>query len=223
MDTGSRPNRARGVVVCFGAVLLVAAAVIRGAVAPEEAFQYNILSVIDTAPGEFPTVTYSVTDPTHGQAPYDILSHPAFVAPNGVSRLAVLIGWDTRDYTNAGSGAGNGAALPISIDALARAVPNGDGTFSVTSPTAVPASARGTGVAALEGHPAADLNGDGLFESPVQERSIFRFFPITDATIVPRRVVVDGPRATRSTQRERQDLRGPYSPWSSLATSSSRS
>lgn len=173
------------------ALLLITAAAVRAAIAPEDAFQYNIVSVSNTAPGEHPTVTYSVTDPTRGHVPYDILTHPAFVAPNGVSRLAVLLGWDTRDYTNTGSGVGGGAALPISINALAGAIPNGDGTFSVTSPTPLPASASGTGVAAIEGHPAADLNGDGLFESPVQERSVFKFFPITDSTIAPRRTIVE--------------------------------
>jgi OmcA/MtrC family decaheme c-type cytochrome len=178
-------------------LLLITAAAVRAAIAPEDAFQYNIINVSNTAPGERPTVTYSVTDPTRGNATYDILTHPAFVAPNGVSRLAVLLGWDTRDYTNTGSGVVTGAALPISIDALARSVPNGDGTFSVTSLTPLPASASGTGVAAIEGHPAADLDGDGLFESPVQERSVFRFFPITDTAIVPRRTIVEISKCTQ--------------------------
>lgn len=46
-------------------------------------------------------------------------------------------------------------------------------------------------MAALEGHPAADLDGNGVFETPVQERSVFKFFPITGTSIVPRRKVVD--------------------------------
>ena len=179
------------------ALIVVAAAALRAATPPEAAFQYNIISVTDTAPGQYPTVTYSVTDPTQGNAPYDILSHPAFIAPNGVSRLAVLLGWDTRDYTNTGSGVRSGAALPISIDALARAIPNGDGTFSVTSTTALPLSAMGTGVAAIEGHPAADLDGDGLYESPVPERSVFKYFPITGTSIVERRKVVEISKCTQ--------------------------
>jgi OmcA/MtrC family decaheme c-type cytochrome len=189
MHSGHRAGRV--VVSTAGtALVLITVVGVRAAIAPEDAFQYNIIGITNTAPGERPTVTYSVTDPTRGNVPYDILTHPAFLPPS--ARLAVVLGWDTRDYTNAGSGVTGGAALPISINALGTAVmPNGDGTFSVTSPTPLPAFASGTGVAAIEGHPAADLDGNGVFETLVQERSVYEFFPITGTTLVPRRKVVE--------------------------------
>ena len=44
------------------------------------AFEYNIISIAGTNPGETPSVTFSVTDPTNADAPYDILTDPAFTA-----------------------------------------------------------------------------------------------------------------------------------------------
>ena len=42
----------------------------------------------------------------------------------------------------------------------------------------------------IEGHPALDVNGDGVLDRlPV--KSVYRHFRILDATIVPRRAVVD--------------------------------
>jgi OmcA/MtrC family decaheme c-type cytochrome len=105
-------------------------------------FEYNITDVTNTAPGEFPVVTFSVTDPTNGDAPYDILNDPEFTAPDGASRLAILIGWVTTDYNNTGSG--RTPAQPISIDALTDAVDNLDGTFTVTSAVPIPADIIGS-------------------------------------------------------------------------------
>ncbi|MEW6719851.1 MAG: OmcA/MtrC family decaheme c-type cytochrome [Thermodesulfobacteriota bacterium] len=155
-------------------------------------FQFNVLSVTGTAPGQRPVVTFSVTNPNDNTA-YDILTHPAFTVPGGASRLAVLIGWMTgevglgtpaADYTNKGSG--NNVGQPVSINPLAAGVAtnNGNGTFAVTSPVAIPADAIGTGIAALEGHPAL-TDGTRL---PV--RNAFLYFGITDVDPVPRRQVV---------------------------------
>lgn len=153
------------------------------------AFQFNLISVTDTAPGAVPVVTFSVTDPTQNDAAYDILNDPEFTAGGGASRLAVLLGWPTSDYTNTGSG--SDPALPISINALTSAVANGDGTFSVTSPVPLPLTVTGTGVAAIEGHPAADPDGDGTYDVRVPVRNVFQNFAITDPTVVARRDVVD--------------------------------
>ena len=35
-------------------------------------FKYGVVSAVNTAPGQIPTVTIRVTDPTNGDAPYDI-------------------------------------------------------------------------------------------------------------------------------------------------------
>jgi OmcA/MtrC family decaheme c-type cytochrome len=158
------------------------------------AFQFNVVSVANTAPGQTPSVTFSVTDPTNANAPYNILTDPAFTqTASGASRLAILIGWKTGsvglgdpviDWTNKGSG--NNVGQPVSINPLAAGVAtnNGNGTFTVTSPVPIPLDAEGTGIAALEGHPA---RADGL---RLAVTSAFLYFGITDAVPEPRRAVV---------------------------------
>src|SRR5690606_10699113 len=80
-------------------------------------YAFNVLSVTNTAPGEFPVVTFSVTDPTNADAPYNIQTDAPFtVCAGGASRLAVILAWNTADYTNAGSGAS--PAQPVSINPL---------------------------------------------------------------------------------------------------------
>ena len=124
-----------------------------------DAFSFNVLSVANTAVGEFPEVTFSVTDPTNNDDPYDIGADPEFTACDGTSRLAVDLGWDTTDYTNRDTG--SSPSLPISMNPLTAcggtSTDNMDGTFTVTSPVAVPATVSGTLAAALEGHPWVDL------------------------------------------------------------------
>lgn len=173
-----------------GLVVLLAGVPVRGASAAQ--FQFNILAVEHTAPGESPKVTFSVTDPSTGD-PYNIKTDPAFTAGGGASRLFVQIGWDTRDYTNTGSGQSGGAALPIAINALASStIDNTDGTFTVESPRPLPGwgHVKGTGVVAVEGHPAG-LDADGHWTVRVPVKSVFKPFPITDSVPVPRRKVVD--------------------------------
>ncbi len=168
-----------------------------GTAAGQNAYQYNILSVQNTSPGQFPVVTFSVTNPSQSNTPYNLKLDPAFTqTATGASRLFIQIGWDTSDYTNKDSGTnalpgGRGAALPIPINALAPAVvDNGNGTYTATSPLPIPTGAQGTGVAALEGHPAGlDANGQYTVRIPV--KSAYRYFVITGAATVPRRQVVD--------------------------------
>ncbi|MBI4774805.1 MAG: OmcA/MtrC family decaheme c-type cytochrome [Deltaproteobacteria bacterium] len=161
-------------------------------VIPEQAaaarFEYNILDVQNTGPGQFPVITFSVTDPTNGDAPYDILVDPEFNAPGGASRLAILIGWNSEDYTNTGST--STPAQPISINPITSAVDNGDGTFTVTSGVAIPAAVTGSGVVAIEGHPAVESE-PGVFDVRVPVKGVVNFFAVTDATPQARREVVD--------------------------------
>ena len=63
-----------------------------------ERFRWNIVSVSNTGPNQAPVVVFSVTDPTNGNAAWD-LTDPAFTTGSGVSRLAILVGWDSRDHT----------------------------------------------------------------------------------------------------------------------------
>ena len=155
-------------------------------------FQFNVLSVTNTAPGELPVVRFSVTDPTAGNTPYDIHTAAPFTrCAGGASRLFVDIGWSTSDYTNVGSGFNPGQ--PVQVNVLnacgGSSVNNGDGTFTVTSPVAVPASQTGSLVAALEGHPALDADGNGTIDR-IAVRNAVRYAPIT-GSLVPRREVVE--------------------------------
>lgn len=168
---------------------------LRGDVLPEYKFQYNILAVANTAPGERPQVTFSVTDATTGMA-YDLFAPapgPFASTANGASRLFVQIGWPAREYANTGSGSNLAAvgptpASPVAINALSKTLvtANPDGTYTVTSPKPIPASVAGSGAVAIEGHPALDVNGDGVLDRlPV--KSAIRYFAITDSSPIARR------------------------------------
>lgn len=155
-------------------------------------FAFTIVNATNTAPGQKPSVTFKVTDPTNGNAPYDIQSDAPFTqCAGGASRLSIDIAWSTRDYSNLGSGSNPGQ--PIQLNPLTAcggsSVANGDGTFTVTSTVAIPANATGSLGIGMEGHPAVDANGDGVVDRiAVTNVQIYR--PITDATAVPRRSVV---------------------------------
>ncbi|MCP5090953.1 MAG: OmcA/MtrC family decaheme c-type cytochrome [Gammaproteobacteria bacterium] len=153
-----------------------------------EQFKYNILSVSNTGIGEFPVVEYSVTDPTNGDAPYDLLNDPEWTVC-GPARLAVGIAWDTADYHNNDSGSAPG--LGISMNAIncfgGAPVAVGGGVFSVTSPVAVPASAGGSLAVTIDGHPAVDINGT---PESIAVTNVVDYAPITDTTVTKRRNTV---------------------------------
>ena len=155
-----------------------------------EAFAYNILSVTNTAPGGFPVVDFSVTDPTNGDAPYDIHNDSEFTTCTfGVSRLAISVAWSSTDYTNTGSGAS--PAQPISMNPLNACGGNSttldNQVFTVTSTTAIPANAVGTAAVTIDGHPAVDI--DGTIER-IAVTSAVAYSIITDTSPVPRRNAV---------------------------------
>jgi len=154
------------------------------------AFQYNILSVTGTGVGEFPVVQFSVTDPTNGDAAYNIQTAPEFTTCTfGASRLAISVGWDSTDYTNTGSG--NSPAQPVSMNPLTAcggaSDDNGDGTFTVTSPVAVPADVTGTLAVTIDGHPAVDINGT---VERIAVTNAVAYAGVTDAEPQPRRNAV---------------------------------
>ncbi|WP_144394656.1 OmcA/MtrC family decaheme c-type cytochrome [Pleionea sediminis] len=152
-----------------------------------EKYQYNILSITQTAPGEFPIIQFSITDPTNGDNPYS-LTEPAWTASAGASRLAILLSWNTEDYAN--NDAGRAPATAVSMNGL-NATNNLDGTFSITSSVAIPADMTGSGAAAIEGHPAGDLDGDGTYSDRIPVKGAVSYFAITDDSPTPRREVVD--------------------------------
>lgn len=161
-----------------------------------EKFAYEVLNVANTAPGQLPTVTIRVVDPTNGNAPYDI---KAAGGPfqNSSASLAVDVAFSTQpDFTNTGSGSATATsgtpAQPIRIDFKASAVadPAFPGGFKATATVPIPASATGSGEALIEGRPAVDVNGDGSPDR-IAVTSVGKAFAITDTSPVPYRQVVD--------------------------------
>ncbi len=155
-----------------------------------EGFQYNIVDVGNTGVGETPVVRFSVTDPTNGDAPYDIQNDVVFTTcAGGASRLAIGIAWNTRDYANTDTGVAPGQ--PLSMNPLTAcggtSVAEGGGIFSVTSPIPVPASVSGSLAVTMDGHPAVDVNG--VIERVAVTNAV-AYAAVTDAAPVARRNAV---------------------------------
>jgi OmcA/MtrC family decaheme c-type cytochrome len=158
-----------------------------------KAFQYNIIDITDTAPGETPNVVFSVSDPTNGGALYDIENDEPFVQGSD-STMNIDIAWTTLALNNLGSNSGSASgtpALPIRINVLGGgAMNNGDNTFTAVAGSAIPAGTIGSGLVSIEGHPAADVDSDGSYERlPVI--GVTASYAITDATPQDRAKIVD--------------------------------
>jgi OmcA/MtrC family decaheme c-type cytochrome len=145
-------------------------------------------------PGQTPVITFKVSNPLTGED-YDVTSDPVFTDSGG--SLNVKISWDTRDYTNTGNEENN--ASSVSASAVSEAVSNGDGSFNITMPLAIPdgsdapgISASGSGVASIEGHPVVDFDDDGALDR-VPVGDVHKFFSIdeADGDPEPRRKLVD--------------------------------
>jgi OmcA/MtrC family decaheme c-type cytochrome len=171
--------------------------VVTAHVIPEQAFQtklsYNIIKASNTAPGQKPVIQFSVTDPTNTNKAWNLVTDEPFAHCTGdaVANLNLAVAWSTTDYTNVGSGVTSEAAQPFSLPVTCAAPPpiaNGDGSYTITSPTAIPANVKGSAGVLFEGHPAHDFNdGNGPQEIPVP--SAVSYAPITDAVAMPRREV----------------------------------
>jgi len=158
----------------------------------------EILAVDNSMPGENAVVTFKVTNPLADDQPYDIMNDPIFTADG--ARLAVGVAWDTSDYTNTGNEGDN--ASQVQADALADASDNGDGSYSITMPVAIPDGSRspgvaasGSGVATVEGHPIIELDANNDGENEPESVSVgdaTSFFSIDEANGEPeeRREVV---------------------------------
>ncbi len=173
--------------------------VITAHVIPEMVFQkqiaYNIIKATNTLPGQKPVVQFSVTNPTNGNKPWNLVSDEPFAyctnSNFGEANLSLAIAWSTTDYTNVGSGVTSEAAEPISAPVTCAATPptaNGDGTYTITFPTAIPANVKGSAGILFQGHPAHDFgDGNGAQEIPVP--NTVSYSPITDSVAAPRREV----------------------------------
>ncbi|NDY95710.1 OmcA/MtrC family decaheme c-type cytochrome [Wenzhouxiangella limi] len=173
-------------------------------------FQYNVLEVTNTSEGDSPVVTFSVTDPTNDDAPYDMTTHPAF-SGSGEASVNISFVWPNADFTNVANDDGTDvtgrpvaqarriAVAPGSGFELPTGVfDNGDGTYTLDSsmlnpPIVIPSTtpALGSGSILMEGHPAGDFSGQvGVFEDSVPVTSALVPFAINDEEPAARRVVV---------------------------------
>ena len=168
-------------------------------------FKFEVVS-IDAAsvkPGAFPKVTFKVTNPLDAGKAYDLYTSPNFAnvggtqCTNGAARLAISVGWSTADYNNDGSGASS-AGQPISLNPLAgctgsppaNVVANADGSYTITSAVAVPATVTGSVIATIDGHPAGNVVAASTYADRIPVKNAFKIAPATGTT-VNRRVVVD--------------------------------
>ena len=157
-------------------------------------FQYNIEAVDFDRTTRVTRVFFSVTNPWANDLPWDIKSDTPFtqLAPSAVSRLALDFGWNTREYTNTGSGSRSGPAYPISVDVLKNSTELFPDSGLYVASATLPPQAVGSGVVAIEGHPAWPVNLGGVqVNAPVPVKSAYRYFPITDSVAVARRESVD--------------------------------
>jgi OmcA/MtrC family decaheme c-type cytochrome len=180
-------------------------------------FKYNILEICGVAvdsnpvctPGSTVTVKFSVEDPTGGthgygagNSLYNIKSDPEFTS--SAAALNMDFAWATSDYNNTDNGA-TGSALParaaqVNLRTSADVTDDGAGIFTLGAGAGIVIpdgtglngySASGSGTVGMEGHPAADFNGDGTYSDRASPDSEVAFFGITDTEPVARRAVVD--------------------------------
>ncbi|NNF49896.1 MAG: OmcA/MtrC family decaheme c-type cytochrome, partial [Woeseiaceae bacterium] len=168
-----------------------------------KAFEYQVVSVTNTAVGDNPTVQIRVLDPTHP----DYATDPASTAydindVNGPfqearSSLRVDIAWNNDDFGNldpnddlARSTDSGAPFQPIVIDFKTGATNIGGNVFEKTADVAqvIPSDVSGSGTAFLEGRPRVDL-GDGFVSLSVAGAGLS--FAIDDDSPVDRRTVVD--------------------------------
>jgi OmcA/MtrC family decaheme c-type cytochrome len=180
-------------------------------------FKFNILKIcgVDVGsnpvcvPGSNPTVTFSVEDPTgaggheYGDF-YNIRSTSTDQEfASSASALTLDVAWDTRDYNNTDGNNPPSQRDSVNLRTGTGVSDLGGGVFMVdgaltTPPLVIPNgaglngyTASGSGAAGIEGHPAADFDGDGTYSDRTSAKSEVTYFGITDTTPVPRRVVVD--------------------------------
>ena len=133
------------------------------------------------------SIDYSVT---RDGAKMDLANDPEWTAGGGASRLQVSVAWNTDEYTNEDNGSTSTPAAPTGTSGLAGSEV-GAGIFQVK--VEVPGAATGSVTATLDGHPAADLDGDGTYSDRIPVRNAFLDLDIDPrgTGTTARRVVVD--------------------------------
>ncbi len=168
-------------------------------------------------PGEFLKVTIKLTNPTDGSAyglldaPFANYFYPPASASATTARIRARIGYSTLNYTNPGANTGSSATQAQMIDFLpatkqadgtytfAPPAQNSDGTYTLISARPIPATYAsivngGSGGVSMEGRAIMNIadpdEAPNLQPIPITAAEPV-FFPITDATAVARRDVVD--------------------------------
>jgi OmcA/MtrC family decaheme c-type cytochrome len=136
---------------------------------------FDIVGVTDTAPGRTPTVLFTIRDRS-GRA----------IAPSAMTRLALVLGGPTQEYT-----------WWVSEDARGATGPDAAGNYRYTFRTPLPADARGTYVVGIEGYrnitldPGPAAPGDPANVVRDAGDNVVRYVAVTDAQPIPRRQIVD--------------------------------
>jgi OmcA/MtrC family decaheme c-type cytochrome len=150
-----------------------------------EQFAYEIIGVTNALAGQQPQITFAVNNPATGTR-YDINTDLPF--NQGAASLSLDIAWNTSDYSNEGGGSAGldtGApAQPVVLNLAflkANATRNPDGSYTVTAPNPLPASATGGVGVALEGRPSVTVPSTGLPANiPVEGATAFFGAPRRD-------------------------------------------
>jgi len=165
------------------------------------AFEYEVVSITNTGPGQTPTASIRVLDPTDpayatnpaGTA-YDI-NDPAGPFQGGGASLRLDIAWTTADYGNIDPNDDLGRSptsgqpfAPISVDFKSGATNDGNNVFTKTASDAIPTGITGSGVALIEGRPEVIIDGT---PTRLAVTSSGIDFAITDASPRARRDIVD--------------------------------
>lgn len=154
-------------------------------------FNAKILEVKNSMPGQNPVVTFEITDPEGNR--YDLMSDPVFTG----ARLSMQTAWSSSDYENTGNE--EDMASSVSADIMSGAVANGDGSYDITMPVAIPngskppgIAATGSGAAVIEGRLSIALE-EGQDPETVPLINAHEFFSIneTDGSPNERRTSVD--------------------------------
>jgi OmcA/MtrC family decaheme c-type cytochrome len=151
-----------------------------------EQFAYEIIEIRDAVAGEQPVITFAVNNPETGGR-YNITTDAPF--NQGAASLTLNIAWNTSDYSNEGSGSAAATGAPAQPFALglaflkANATRNPDGSYTITAPTPLPASATGGVAVAMEGRPSVALPSTGALTN-IPVRGVTKFFG------APRREIV---------------------------------
>jgi OmcA/MtrC family decaheme c-type cytochrome len=132
-------------------------------------FVFNITNVTNTAPGQHPTVTFTVQNN----------------AGNGINiandSVSLVMGGPTTDYASYVS------------ERVSSAAGTADGTYTWTMQNAIPQAAKGTYSIGIEGYQNTTLMPGTVLEQTIREAGVNKVynFSVDGSTVQPRRQVVD--------------------------------